>query len=296
MDSLVELFVAVDDFWQVFRPSWYKHLLASGERQRIRASSLSESEIMTIVILFHQSQYRHFKAFYLGYVCRHLKQEFPQLVSYPRFVTLMQSMGLPLYVFLRLNMGCCTGISFIDSTSLAVCHNKRIKRHRVFDGFAERGKTTMGWFYGFKLHLIINHDGEIIAFTLTPGNVDDRAPLPNMIQPIFGKLFADKGYLAQPLRDELRRIGIDLITSLRRNMKPQLLPLYDKLMLKRRSIIETINDQLKNISQIEHSRHRSVNNFFVNLMAGLISYCFRLHKPSISLDPAEYQSLVASVS
>ncbi len=296
MDSLVELFVAVDDFWQIFRPAWHKYLLASGKRQRIRPARLSESEIMTIVILFHQSHYRNFKAFYLAYVCRHLKQDFPHLVSYPRFVVLMQSVGIPLYVFLRLSMGRCTGISFVDSTPLAVCHNKRIPRHRVFDGFAERGKTSMGWFYGFKLHLIINHDGEIIAFTLTPGNVDDRQPLPDMIQRVFGKLFGDKGYLSQPLRDELRAVGVDLITSIRQNMKPQLMTLYDKLMLKRRSIIETINDQLKNISQIEHSRHRSVNNFVVNLFAGLIAYCRRPNKPSVQLNPTEYQSLVATIS
>jgi hypothetical protein len=293
MDSLVELFVAVDDFWIIFRPRWHEHLLASGERQRIRASRLSESEVMTIVILFHQSHYRNFKAFYLEYVCRHLRSEFPKLVSYSRFVTLMQPMGIPLYVFLRLSMGRCTGISFVDSTPLAVCHNRRIARHRVFDGWAARGKTTMGWFYGFKLHLIINHEGEIIAFTLTAGNIDDRTPIPQLIQHVFGKLFGDKGYLSQPLRDDLRDIGVELITSIRRNMTPQLMPLYDKLMLKRRSIIETINDQLKHISQIEHSRHRSVNNFFVNLVAGLIAYCRRPHKPSVQLDPSEYRSLAA---
>lgn len=154
----------------------------------------------------------------------------------------------------------------------------------------------MGWFYGFKLHIIVNHDGEIIAFALTPGNIDDRKPLPSMIRRVFGKLFGDKGYLSQPLRDDLRAIGIELITSIRRNMKPQLLPLYDKLMLKRRSIIETINDQLKNISQVEHSRHRSVNNFVVNLFAGLIAYCRRPNKPSIQLDPADYQALAACIS
>lgn len=293
MDSLVELFVAVDDFWIIFRPYWHEHLLASGERQRIRASRLSESEVMTIVILFHQSHYRDFKAFYLEYVGRHLSSEFPKLVSYSRFVTLMQQMGIPLYVFLRLSMGRCTGISFVDSTPLAVCHNRRIARHRVFDGWAARGKTTMGWFYGFKLHLIVNHEGKIIAFALTAGNVDDRVPVPELIQQVFGKLFGDKGYLSQPLRDELRDIGIELITSIRRNMKPQLMPLHDKLMLKRRSIIETINDQLKNISQIEHSRHRSVNNFFVNLVAGLIAYCRRPNKPSVQLNPKEYRSLAA---
>jgi len=296
VDSLVELFVAVDDFWLVFGPAWHQHLLASGERHRIRSTQLSESEIMTIVILFQQSHYRDFKAFYLGYVGRHLQPAFPKLVSYPRFVTLMQSMGLPLYVFLRISMGQCTGISFVDSTPLAVCHNRRIGRHRVFDGFAQRGKTTMGWFYGFKLHLIINHVGELIAFALTPGNVDDRVPLPEMVQRVFGKLFGDKGYLSQTLRDDLRDIGIELITSIRRNMKPQLMPLHDKLMLRRRSIIETINDQLKNIAQIEHSRHRSVNNFLVNLLAGLIAYCLRPNKPTVHLDPSEYHSLAAVVS
>ena len=293
MDSLLELFVHVDDFWQIFRPIWHEHLLASGKRQRLRDSRLSESEIMTIMILFHQAQYRNFKAFYLGYVRRHLQGEFPHLVSYKRFVALMKRIGVPLFVYLHVCMGRCTGISFVDSTALRVCHNRRIKRHRVFAGWAARGKTTMGWFYGFKLHLVVNDRGEIIAVQLTPGNVDDRTPIPELIQHVFGKLFGDKGYLSQPLRDELRGQGVDLITSLRRNMTPQLMLLQDKLLLKRRSIIETINDQLKNISQIEHSRHRSVDNFFVNLIAGLIAYCHRPTKPSIQLDPRDYRMLTA---
>lgn len=293
MDSLLKLFVSVDDFWLVFRPLWYQYLLESGQRTRRRKGALSESEIMTIVILFHQAQYRNFKAFYLGYVCRHLKGEFPKLVSYKRFVTLMKRMGVPMFVYLRTQMGGCTGISFIDSTPLRVCHNRRIARHRVFAGWAARGKTTMGWFYGFKLHLVVNDQGELIGVRLTPGNVDDRKPVPALTKTLFGKLFGDKGYLSTPLRDELREQGVELITSIRRNMKPQLLALKDKLLLRCRSIIETINDQLKNISQIEHSRHRSVDNFFVNLMAGLIAYCHQPKKPSVQLDPSEYQALVA---
>jgi len=293
MDSLVELFVAVDDFWQSIRTEWYQHLLTSGECQRIRPTRMSESEMMTIIILFHQSHYRNFKAFYHKEVCKHLKDEFPKRLSYNRFVALMPRVGLPLFVFLQINLGRCTGLSFVDSTPLKVCHNRRIPRHRVFDGFAARGKTSMGWFYGFKLHLVVNHLGELIAVDLTPGNVDDRTPLDRLTQRVFGKLFGDKGYLSKPHRDDLRERGIDLITTIRRNMKPELMPLYDKLMLKRRSIIETINDQLKNISQIEHSRHRSVNNFFVNLMAGLIAYCRRPVKPAIHLDPRDYRSLAA---
>lgn len=293
MDSLLELFVHVDDFWQAFRPIWHEHLVTSGKRQRLRESQLSESEIMTLVILFHQEQYRNFKAFYLGYVRRHLKGEFPQLVSYKRFVALMARIGVPLFVYLHGCMGRCTGISFVDSTPLRVCHNRRIPRHRVFEGWAARGKTTMGWFYGFKLHLVVNEQGELIGFRLTPGNVDDRQPVPDLAKELFGKLFGDKGYLSASLRDDLREQGVELITSIRRNMKPQLLALQDKLWLRCRSIIETINDQLKNISQIEHSRHRSVDNFFVNLIAGLIAYCWREKKPSVQLDPKDYRSLAA---
>ena len=294
MESLVELFVHVDDFWKAFQPYWYEQLLASGERQRYREGQMSESEVMTIVILFQQAQYRTFKAFYLNYVCRHLKAEFPRLVSYKRFVELKKRVGMPLYAFLKLSMGTCTGLSFVDSTPLHVCHNRRIQRHRVFEGWAARGKTSMGWFYGFKLHLVVNHQGELIAFDITPGNVDDREPLPGLIQQVYGKLFGDKGYLSKTLQDDLRELGIELITSIRRNMKPLLMPLYDKLVLKRRSIIETINDQLKNISQIDHSRHRSVDNFFVNLMAGLIAYCRRERKPSIQLDPTQYRALAST--
>lgn len=121
---------------------------------------------------------------------------------------LISRVGVPLYVYLRLCQGQCTGISFVDSTPLRVCHNKRIAQHRVFEGFAERGKTTMGWFYGFKLHSVMNHHGEVVTFDLTPGNVDDRTPLDQFQPHLFGKLFGDKGYLSQKLRDALRELGM----------------------------------------------------------------------------------------
>ena len=292
MDSLTKLFVSVDDFWLEFQPIWYQHLLQSGQRQRLRASRLGESEIMTILILFHQSHYRTFKAFYTEYLSRHLCAAFPHLVSYKRFVALMKQVGIPLWVYLRLSMGVCTGISFVDSTSLTVCHNRRIARHRVFDGWAERGKTTMGWFFGFKLHLVVNDQGELIALQLTPGNVDDRRPLPNLFKQISGKVFGDKGYLSQDLKEKLHDQGIDLITAIRQNMKPQLMALQDKLLLQRRFIIETIIGQLKLGCQIDHSRHRSVDNFMVNLFAGLIAYCRQENKPTLQLDPDEYQTLL----
>ncbi len=178
----------------------------------------------------------------------------------------------------------CTGISFIDSTALAVCKNPRIHSHKVFAGLAERGKTSTGWFFGFKLHLIFNDRGELLNLILTPGNVDDRKPVPKLVRKLFGKVFGDKGYLSKALRDELfRTFSVQLVTGVRSNMKNVLMPLMDKILLRKRAIVETIIDQLKNISQIEHSRHRSPVNFLVNLLCGLIAYCRRPKKPSLGL-------------
>ena len=289
--SLLELFIDVDDFWQVFLPIWKQELLANGKAQRMRQTQLSMSEIMTIIIHFHQSNYRNFKAYYIEYVQEHLRYEFPDLVSYNRFVELMPRALIPLLAYLRGRKGTCTGISFVDSTPLKACHNLRIKRHRVFVGLADRGKTSMGWFFGFKLHLVVNELGEILAFQLTPGNVDDRKPVPKMSEELFGKLFGDRGYISKELFWNLYEQGLMLITTLRKNMKNHLMSLDDKLLLRKRSIIETIYDQLKNISQIEHSRHRSFPNFIVNLLAGLIAYSFQPNKPSIIFSHQHIQAL-----
>ena len=280
--SILELFCSVDDFWQQFAPTWQQDLLTSGQRQRMRLTQLHPSEIMTILILFQQSHYRTFKAYYTEYVQRHLRSEFPTLVSYQRFVELMPTVLVPLVAYLHTQLGQCTGISFIDSTPLAVCHNARIHFHRVLDGRAARGKTSVGWFYGFKLHLVVNDQGELLAFCLTPGNVDDRHPVPKLATGLVGKLFGDKGYLSQPLAQQLLVTqGLQLITKLRKKMHNRLLEWSDQLLLRKRAIIETITDQLKNICQIEHSRHRSPINFLVNLIAGLIASCHQPKKPSL---------------
>jgi hypothetical protein len=285
MDSLLELFCDVDDFCQSFLPFWRNQLLVAGEIHRQRERSLSVSEIMTILIHFHQSHYRDFKAYYMEYVLERLSSEFPGLVSYTRFIEFIPSVLLPLCLYLRTKcFGTCTGISFIDSTSLMVCKNPRIHSHKVFSGLAERGKTSIGWFFGFKLHLIFNDQGELLNLMLTPGNVDDRKPVPRMVRKLFGKLFGDKGYLSKKLFEELlRTFNVQLITGIRSNMKNQLMPWMDKLLLRKRAISETIIDQLKNISQIEHSRHRSPINFLVNLICGLIAYCHQPKKPSLHL-------------
>ena len=283
--SILDLFCSVDDFWQAFAPRWEHELLQTGRRQRRqRASALHPSEIMTIVILFHQSHYRTFKAFYTEHVQQYLRGEFPHLVSYERCVALLPTILVPLTAYLHTQLGTCTGLSFIDSTKLVACHTARIHQHRVFAGRARRGKTSTGWFFGFKLHLVVNDRGELLAFCLTPGHVDDRRPVPKLVQRLFGKLFADKGYISQPLAEQLFVAhGLQLITRLRKNMHERLLAWSDKVFLRKRAIIESVTDQLKNISQIEHTRHRSPTNFLVNLVAGLIAYCRQPKKPSLGL-------------
>ena len=285
MDSLVELFCHVDDFCKAFTPVWEQQMLRSGAMQRRRDRRLSLSEIMTILIHFHQSHYRNFKAYYGEYVLPRLHWAFPGLVSYQRFVEFIPATVIPLCVYLHKRcLGRCTGISFVDSTALRVCHNRRIAQHKVFAGLAERGKTSTGWFYGFKVHLIFSDRGDLLSMALTPGNVDDRKPLPRLVRRLFGKLFGDKGYISQPLFEQLlQTFGIQLITKLKKNMKNRLMPLADKLLLRKRAIAETIIDQLKNISQIEHSRHRSPMNFLANLLCGLIAYCHQPKKPSLGL-------------
>jgi hypothetical protein len=281
--SLLELFCSVDDFMRNFAPP-LKAMQLAADKQRERQGQLCPSEMMTILIHFHQSHYRTFKAYYTEHVQVHLSSEFPHLISYQRFVALIPSMQIPLLAYLQSCYGACTAISFIDSTSLEVCDPKRINQHRVFAADAQRGKSSMGWFYGFKLHLAVNDRGELLACCLTPGNVDDRTPVPQMVKSLRGKLFGDRGYISAPLTTLLFEQGLHLITRLRKNMKNHLMHLSDKLLLRKRAIIESIIDQLKNISQIEHSRHRSPINFVVHLIAGLIAYCHQDKKPGLHLD------------
>ena len=293
--SLVELFCHVDDFCLRFDEWQAGQQLAAGRDRPGPKPRLSRSEIMTIIIYFHMSNYRTFKHYYTRHVQQRWRGEFPGLVSYNRFVELMPTVLLGLCWYLQAQSGTVSGISFIDATPLAVCHNRRLQRNRVFAGLAARGKSSMGWFYGFKLHLVVNDQGAILSFFLTAGNVDDRQPVPQLAKALFGKLFADKGYISRKLFEQLFAQGVQLITPIRKNMKNRLLPLMDKLLLRKRAIIETIYDQLKNISQIDHTRHRSVDNFLVNLLAGLVAYTHQEKKPSLNLSKSEREMLPALI-
>lgn len=288
-DKITEIFFIIDEFYKVFDATVEKSGLASGPqiKTRKRKSKLNQSEVMTIMVLFHYKQYRNLKNFYLYYVKVHMKNEFPDLVSYNRFVELQQKAILPLALFLKTCcLGQCTGVSFIDSTPLRACHIKREKQHKTFKNTATKGQCSLGWFFGFKLHLIINDKGELLDFMLTQANVDDREPLRNhnFHKRIFGKIYADKGYIGKDLFEQLFVDGVHLVTKIRKNMKNSLMLLKDKIMLRKRVLIETVNDELKNQCQIEHTRHRSFDNFISNLLSGLIAYSFFEKKPSLNVE------------
>ena len=295
--TLTKIFYEIDEFCQELNQGLMNNRMIGNTNKNVirnRESRMHLSEVLTIIILFHLSNYRNFKNYYLNYICAYFQKAFPDLVSYSRFVELMKGSFIPLLLYLKhKRCGKLTGISFIDSTSLKVCNNKRILSHKVFHGTALRGQTSMGWFYGFKLHLIVNDRGELLSFVLTPGNTDDRNRdvVKKLTKKIYGKLFGDRGYISQKLFKELLLDGIQLVTKLRKNMKDKLMPLADKILLRKRAIIESINDQLKNICQIEHTRHRSTHGFLVNLFSGLIAYTYFPKKPSLKLTKNEINSM-----
>lgn len=287
-ELLITIFCDVDEFCKVYEEYCKKIMLidSTDNETKMLKTAMSISEIMTIAIYFHHSGYRCFKWYYQKYVCKELRKYFPKILSYNRFIEIMPSIITPLLVYtMKFKVGKCTGLSFIDSTPIKVCHERRIYSHKVFTDIAKRGKSSTGWFYGFKLHLVINDKGELLSFCFTAGNVDDRNPevIEKLSKELFGKLFADRGYISSKLFESLFNKSITLVTKIKKNMKNKLMDTVDKILLRKRAVIESVNDFLKNICQIEHTRHRSINNFIVNLISGLAAYHFIEKKPSLHI-------------
>ena len=285
-DFIISIFYEIDNFCKKFIPYMEQQCIQDdGKPVSLELPSrLSLSEAMTLCAVFHLSGYRTFKWFYKKLVLKNYSKFFPGIVSYNRFVELMPYTALPMVFFAYSRRGKCTGIRFVDSTTIDVCDSHRIQQHRVFKDIAQRGKSSTGWFYGFKLHISINDCDEILGFCLTSGNKDDRNSevMKHLTENIFGKLFADKGYSSKKLTSQLQKNGIQLITKQKKNSKTKsLMDLSDKILLRKRAVIESVNDFLKNICQIEHSRHRSCCNFVVNLVSGIAAYSFLPKKPSI---------------
>ena len=283
--DILTLFCEIDDFFLDYERWIAPQCLPEAPpiETRGRPRQMHPSEVMTLLIAFHQSGYRTFKHFYLKQVCVYWRAEFPQLVSYTRWVQLKKEVLTLLRLYLATTLGDCSGVSFVDSTRVRVCDNRRISSHRVFADVAECSKTSMGWFYGFKLHLVINHTGALLDVALTPGNIDDRKPLRKFAERLHGSLYADRGYISKDLREELREQGVNLVYKVRKNMEPLDLSVSDEVLLKKRMLIESVIRELKTQMQLEHSRHRSFENFQVNVFSALIAYQLLENKPSLNI-------------
>lgn len=279
--DITELFVFIDDFCKQYDNFCHSHTIPPSRRPT-RVPGLEISEIMTIILLFHQSPAKNFKFFYFSYLQQY-KAEFPKLPSYTRFVELKQKCLGHFYALMMILCAIAkrTGVAYVDSTSIPVCHNKRTSRHKVFKDLAALGKSTMGWFFGFKLHLVINEKGDLLAAHLTPGNVDDRAVVRKMTKQLQGLLFGDKGYIDKNLFHDLYERGLKFVTGLKARMKNKLMPLFEKTLLRKRSIIETVNSVIKKDFQISHTRHRSFINGFVHIFSTLVAYAMKSKKPAI---------------
>jgi hypothetical protein len=280
--KLTTIFYYTDEFCKQFEKEFNAHILSDGQsRQRTR--SLSLSEVMTIASYYHCSGYKSFKDYYTK--SAELKSAFPTMPSYGRFIELQQEAYIPLAIFAKLqSQGQCNGISFIDSFPLKVSHPKRIYSHKTFRGLAKRGKTSTGWFYGFKLHMIINSKGEILDFAITAGNVADNnsSVIEKITQKIHGKLYGDKGYLLNPnLFQKLYSKGVHVITKIKKGMKNKLMHVGDKYLLKKRGVVESVGAVFKEDLNIEHSRYRAPITLFINVFTALIAYSFREKKPTI---------------
>jgi hypothetical protein len=290
--DITELFVFIDDFTEAAELHLKQSMIATNSNSSnkpTRTTNMTLAEILTILLLYQQSPCKNFKYFYLSYL-KLYKSEFPNLVSYERFVVLKSRVLIFLTMLLQwlVSLSKATGINFIDATSINICHNKRISRNKVFYGFAKLGKTTKGWFFGFKLHVVINDLRQIHGLKLTKVNVDDRTPVPDHVKHLKGLLFGDKGYIKSELFESLHAKGLKLVTSIKKGMKNLPMIIFEKQMLKKRSIIETVFDYLKNKFELEHSRHRSVMNFFVHILATLVAYSMKTTKPRV-----RYNNLIA---
>lgn len=272
--TLTAIFTIVDDFCTEFDDRWSQLKISNKINSRNRKGQMAQSEIMTILIAFQLSDHRHLKGYY-SFIETHHRQCFPTLVSYTRFVELTKGTLVPLMAFFNFVKSESTGVSFIDSTAIRVCKTKRLFNHKVFRGMATRGKSTLGWFFGFKLHLIIDQCGSPISFKMTKGNADDRSVVEDLSRNLRGKIFGDKGYISKKLFNLLFARGLHLVTAIKKNMKPRLMTQNDSVTLKKRGIIESVFNVMKNMMHLEHSRHRSVLNFMVNIVGVVVGYSLK---------------------
>ena len=282
--NVTELFYFVDEFGKKFGFE-NRHLTQLREKRPTREPGLCNSEITAIWLLYFESKLKTFKDFYLNYLPG-FKPEFPKMPSYERFVILKQRVLGYLNSLLNSILESDEYCYFVDSTEMSVCRRTRASRNKVFGRKASLGKSSKGFFFGFKLHIVVNRSGELCGVSLSRGNVDDRVPVPKITSRLSGLLVGDKGYISKKLFKQLMDKGLKLITDLKKGMKDGLRNMQESLALKKRSIVETVFSVLKGCLELVHSRHRSPINFLGHVFATLISYQMRKKKPTVAAKAA----------
>jgi hypothetical protein len=283
--KLIEMYCNLDDFVIACEKVSSTKLIGSNSPHSFNKPCISQSEMLCIEIVYHLSGYKCFQYYYENVVIKGaLKEYFPNAPSYNRFIQLKPRILMLLVLYFQCcRLGKLCGLYYADSTSLSVCDNRRIHSNKVFKTQATRAKTSTGWFYGFKLFLVVNAFGEIVKVAFTTANVADNnlQQMLKLFSKLEGLVFADKGFINQNAMQELFKNGLHLITGIRANMKNKLMLLSHKLLLRKRGMIESVNDILKTVCDIEHTRHRSPVNAVINVFAGLCAYTYLERFPSI---------------
>ena len=282
--KLIQIFCDCDDFCKFFEQWQMNKSVAKSSNQPTRVPGLALSECMCIMILYHPSGMKCFQYYYQQIVLKQLKGYFPKAPCYERFVQLIPRTTLALFMFVNVfRIGRKIGCYFADSKKMPVCDNLRIKRNKVFDGIAGRSKSSTGWFYGLKLFLVINAYGEILKCLITPANIADNnlEMMKKVFKNLKGYVFADKGFISQPAFEHFYQAGLKIVTTIRRNMKNKLLSMFEKLCRMKRGVIESVNDLLMTLCDIDHTRHRSPINCIAHAYAGVAAYTYLDKLPSI---------------
>lgn len=267
---ITTIFYLVDNFCKEYQ-KWEQSKLLPSEKQRNRSGQLNLSELLAVVLYFYLSPCRDFKNYYL-YFLPHKYKGYFKLVGYSRIVQLMPRLILPLSIIMQSLFSEETGIYYIDSTKLQICHGKRTKGNKVFKNIAKIGRSSYGWFMGFKLHIIINNKGNIMAIKITKGNKSDSSVAFSLAKGLTGNIYGDKGYISKKLFAELFASGLKIFTGIRKDMKNHLLSNSDKCLLRKRVLVESVFNVLKNSMNLEHTRHRSPLNFIVHILACVAGY------------------------